>query len=101
MFSNLKKLDLLLIDGNDITGNADAICQGVGVAPQMFIADCAGESAGFECTCCTQCCGSSTACNDNDWFAHVDSTWESEYRREYYTFGRGVIFGNECFAEEP
>jgi hypothetical protein len=88
---NMHHLQVLLLDGNSMTGNADAICQSDKVNPTHFIADCYpgtnGERPEIECRCCTQCCTDSDAsCNNKQWTSNVDPSWEYGYIRPRYTF---------------
>lgn len=92
--NQLKKIEVLLVDGNNITGTADAICsQKAQYNVTYFASDCVREgttnqSLPFECECCTVCCGeTTTGCNDGFWSAMIDPTWETGYKRTTYDFG--------------
>jgi len=88
----LEKLETLLIDDNDLTGNTDAMCAHTLV---HFIADCAHSTlaAAFNCTCCTLCCSrENTTCNDDEWLGNHEAMWEYGYNRLYYNFDdNGII----------
>jgi hypothetical protein len=88
----LVRLKVLLLDGNSITGKADAICNiDGGAKPEVFISDCypgtQGEAPEIECRCCTTCCADGDGlCNNKIWTTNVDPSWEYGFTRSSYRF---------------
>ena len=73
----LEFIEFFMIDQNDLSGSADAVCS----YPQnveMFIADCqGGSSAEIDCPCCNVCCSDGyTQCNDDVWLGDLNPIWE-------------------------
>lgn len=114
-FHQLKKLEILLVDDNSLNGNAAPVCVGRGMDRiTHFVSDCASNSstsataapgsiggwddpvivsgAEMECECCTLCCmDEDTTCNDAEWIAHHEGTWQSGYERFYWDFEENGI----------
>ena len=50
------------------------------------------SGAEMECECCTLCCmDEDTTCNDAEWIAHHEGTWQSGYERFYWDFEENGI----------
>lgn len=87
--SSLSKLDVFIVDKNDLVGNADPICKTFPSSPsiQHFVSDCSEE---MECSCCNLCCSDDDlTCNTGDWNGNLE--WEKELRqgRVSYTYDMG------------
>jgi hypothetical protein len=85
--------EVLLIDGNDLTGDTNAICVH---EIEYFISDCTRDpvsnSSEIDCGCCTLCCSDDdAACNDADWLANHEGIWETYYNRVFWHFGNVSI----------
>ena len=87
-------LDMLLLNGNGITGSADGICSR-GMAPSVFRTDCFGSNPEVPCSCCTLCCDDEDdECDSNEevGIANLDPIWENSFERKFYEFGVDMIF---------
>ena len=85
-FLRLSLPDFLLLERNNITGDAKHICDRE-EKPQVFMADCAE----LECPCCTGCCMDDESfehCDDDVWLGGVDPIWETKYERAFYHFDK-------------
>ena len=79
-----------MLDSNNITGNADVICESEAINTTAFIADC-GEDE-LECSCCTLCCAdTNTTCNNFDWNVNLDGIWEYDFQRVVYSFSQEIL----------
>ena len=76
---------LALLEKNTITGNGNWVCSG---KPNIraVVMDCGGPSPEVSCTCCQLCCVDAERCNDFDYLAQLDPTWEQGYTRITYDF---------------
>ena len=100
-FSGMSYLETFLIDDNSLKGNADPICNVRGMDRiTHFVSDCASDSsnstnsvtAEIECDCCTLCClDDDITCNDDEWIAHHEGTWQTDYGRQYWDFEENGI----------
>jgi Leucine-rich repeat (LRR) protein len=67
----LRNLETILIDDNDLTGNTNAMCEH---EIEYFISDCSKDPSvvgEIDCSCCTLCCTDvNVTCNDADWLAN-------------------------------
>eukprot|EP00585_Thalassiosira_rotula_P019594 CAMPEP_0196213922 /NCGR_PEP_ID=MMETSP0912-20130531/25953_1 /TAXON_ID=49265 /ORGANISM="Thalassiosira rotula, Strain GSO102" /LENGTH=183 /DNA_ID=CAMNT_0041490357 /DNA_START=38 /DNA_END=589 /DNA_ORIENTATION=- len=87
----LAKLETIIIDDNDLTGNTNAMCEH---HVQFFISDCGtnltlGVNPELNCTCCNLCCyDGNPECNDRKWFGNHAAKKEYGYgERTYWDFG--------------
>lgn len=87
----LAKLETIIIDDNDLTGNTNAMCEH---HVEYFISDCGANSTlgvnpELNCTCCTLCCyDGNPDCNDREWFGNHAARKEYGYgERSYWDFG--------------
>lgn len=92
--TQLTQLKVLLLDGNDIHGNANDICLSpVGLRLEHFVADCypekdEGDLPELECRCCTLCCSDENLdCNNKSWTIDNNSKGMKGYIRADYDFG--------------
>ena len=84
--------DILLLDGNDITGNADVICNTPTIFLEHFVTDCGEPNPEIECSCCHLCChDSNTTCNNFDWHVNLDPIWEYGFNRVVYSFSQELL----------
>jgi hypothetical protein len=83
---------VLLIDGNNITGGADWICNDDTVNITYFVSDCLGPVPEIECDCCQLCCNdNNVTCNNFDWHVNLDPIWEYGYSRVNYEFSQELL----------
>ena len=86
-FDNLTNLQILLLEKNNLDGDANAICSAGNDKLIFFAADC---KSGIQCSCCDVCCeGDDAACNAGEWDAGFDPIWEYGYRRNRYSYDMG------------
>ena len=84
--------EALLLDKNDLTGTADAICSNKPAdTVGFFSSDCGVEDGKvqpeFSCDCCHSCChDEDPECNNNDWTPNLDPIWEYSYTRQRFFF---------------
>ena len=84
--------DILLLDANNITGNADSICYSMAINTTAFSADCGTSSPEIQCSCCSICCEDSDPdCNNFDWRINLDGIWEYDYQRVVYSFSQEIM----------
>ncbi|CAB9502108.1 serine threonine-protein kinase BRI1-like [Seminavis robusta] len=75
-------LEFLLIEGNNLKGDAGPVCDGFAAIREFYSADC------FEigCSCCDVCCvDSDSDCNDRNWLIDADPIWELGFERVWPT----------------
>ena len=99
----LNDLEVLLIEQNDITGNANVVCQSSShisnqTAVATFVADCDQKDLEstlvIQCDCCTTCCRKSeTDCNEDP---EKPVFWLDAYDAPQYYNGR-----NEKYSPYP
>merc|ERR1712107_658392 len=91
-FSNLNDLDVLLLDGNSLTGTSDVICTSPTINTTFFSSDCGEPNPEIECTCCHLCCNdNNSTCNNYDWRVNLDGIWEYDYQRVVYSFTQSLL----------
>jgi hypothetical protein len=80
-------LGTVILDGTDVTGNLSSICDMPGFTGEVelatdiiAIADCAGDNAEIECSCCHCCDSADEGCSDPV-VSSLDWTWEYGFRR--------------------
>lgn len=84
--------DVILLDANEITGNASAICDNPDVNTTAFSADCGQPNPEIECSCCSICCHDGDAdCNNLDWRINLDGIWEYDFQRVVYSFSQEIL----------
>ena len=85
-------IDILLLDGNNITGSADVICASTTINTTFFSADCGEPNPELECSCCHLCCNDDNAtCNNFDWRVNLDGIWEYDFQRVVYSFSQQLL----------
>lgn len=62
-FEKLTQLNTVVLDKNNLSGGSSNVCTSQASELEVFVSDC--EEIECEKSCCTQCCGSSNA-DDND-----------------------------------
>lgn len=81
-----------MLDGNEITGNAEAICGSPIINTTFFSTDCGQPLPEVECSCCTLCCDdSNSTCNNVDWTVTLDGIWEYDFQRVVYSFSQDLL----------
>lgn len=85
----MTKLDVLLLEHNELAGTADPICKS-DLKLVYFAADC-NSYAGIDCSCCNVCCDgdNNSTCGDGDWDGSLDPIWEHGYQRDRYAYDMG------------
>ena len=89
---HLTKLEVLLLDKNNIVGDANVVCQtsnrdGGESRLDTFVSDCKSE---LDCSCCTLCCeDKDVSCNAYDWKGNLDPIREYQYQRGRDAFDQG------------
>jgi len=85
-----RRLQILWMDHNELTGNLDIWCLTPNRAPVVSAsADCNGTTPLVTCKCCDICCdhSSDAKCHDRDRLAQYDPEWKQGYsRRGFYDF---------------
>ena len=80
----LFRTDVVLLDGNEFSGDTSVLCNIPSVNFTVFSADC-DEIA---CPCCTICCTDSDPnCNNKDWRITLNGIWEYDFQRVTFQFG--------------
>lgn len=86
------EIDVLLLDGNKLSGDATIVCNNPAVNATAFSADCGGVTPQISCSCCTICCQDSDPdCNNLDWRINLDGIWEYDFQRVVYSFSQEIL----------
>ena len=94
------RLEVLLIDDNNLTGDANAMCSKYRADEiNFFVADCGTSNGLFgpkaveiQCDCCSLCChDENVTCNDAEWLGNQESMWENGYNRWQWKFESGSV----------
>lgn len=92
-FSRLTNLQFMLLEQNNLEGDAQVVCESDAAGVDTFVADCdlppgSGARTRFTCSCCSACCKlCDSDCNlDWKWSGDVDSISEYGYRQQRYNF---------------
>ncbi|CAB9520715.1 serine threonine-protein kinase BRI1-like [Seminavis robusta] len=71
-------LEFLLMEGNNLKGDAGPVCDGFSATREFYSADCDE----IDCSCCDVCCvDSDSDCNDRNWLIDADPIWELGFER--------------------
>ena len=85
-------IDVLLLDGNELSGDANVICNNPAINTTAFSADCGSVTPEVQCSCCTICCDDSDPdCNNLDWNINLDGIWEYDFQRVVYSFSQEIM----------
>lgn len=86
--NNIGEQRIMLLDGNELSGDTSVLCNNPNVEFHTFSADCDEIS----CPCCTICCNDSDPnCNNKDWRITLDGIWEYDFQRIKFIFGDEVL----------
>lgn len=98
--SSILRPDVLLLEKNSLVGSADVICDEPLFDIAFFSADCLEPE--LECSCCNFCCADADpGCNDFEWYANLDQTWEANYGRNNFQFGETpFVFDYNTFRRD-
>ena len=84
-----------MLDGNDLTGNADPVCKSEELDVTFFVTDC-DDPGEITCDCCSECCNDNNAtCNNFAFNGNLDPIWEYGYNRAAYMFNNASAIEQE------